>query len=150
KYSLFWIEDDFSQYFYHKGILLCQFFLEYIRTNSKHTMIQYDYITNYIPHKDIHTYIIEEARQSDISVQKIQEKIQLENGDSKVELVFNNRNIDIYAESLLSAEKVVFPILRNFESSFFIIGKDQNEYGWISPFIGNELKLKNERLYSFL
>lgn len=150
KYTLYWIEKDVAQYFYHKGELLYRFFLEYLQSNNQHTIVQYEYITNYIPHTDLKTYIAKKGRIRDMQVAQIDERLQLTCKNLQVDLIFKNKAIEIHAESLLAAETVIFPILRNFKSSFFIIGEDSKEYGWISPFLSKDRKKKDERLYSFL
>lgn len=150
KYNLYWIEKEVARHFYHKGDILYRFLLEYINTNSPHTAIQYEYITNYIPRKDLTTYIMQKSKLNNMYIKRNKNKIHLSSNDLNVDLIIQNKNIVIYAKSLLSAEKVVFPILRDFKSSFFIVGEDRDEYGWISPFLRKDYKSSYEKLYSFL
>lgn len=148
RYRLYWIEKEVANYFYHKGDILYRFLLEYRRANNYYTSIQYEYVTNNIPHKDLVNYIIESCNSNNIVVRQKGSKLKLSDGYLKVELKINEKSIDIYAKTLLCAENIVFPILRSFQSSFFIVGEDKEEYGWISPFLKNREKSLNESLYS--
>jgi len=91
KYNLYWIEKEVARHFYHKGDILYRFFLEYINTNSPHTVIQYEYITNYIPRKDITAYITEKSMLNNIYIKRYKNKVYLSSKSLNVDLIINKK-----------------------------------------------------------
>src|SRR5690625_1800094 len=92
KYNLYWIEKEVARYFYHKGDILYRFLLEYINTNSPHTAIQYEYITNNIPRKDLTTYIMQKSKLKNMYIKRNKNKIHLSSNDLNVDLIIQNKN----------------------------------------------------------
>ncbi|HLS35667.1 MAG TPA: sporulation inhibitor of replication protein SirA [Bacillota bacterium] len=148
KYKLYWIQKEVANYFYHKGDILYRFLLEYLQSKSYHTIIQYDYITKEMPHSDLIMYIKEKCKLHNIEVIQKEQTIQLQQKETIINVMINDTNIEIFSRTIHCAEKVIFPILRTFEPSLFIVGEAKNEYGWIAPFRHEERFKTNEKLYS--
>lgn len=148
-YKLYWIQSKAAHHFYHKGDVLYRFLLEHLYKRKEHTNIQYEYITNDIPHDEIINFIIEKGKHFNINVDRNGDFLILYLDETKVKVQIKKRSIEVITQTLHCAEKVIFPILRSFEQSFFIVGEAKDEYGWISPLQTYRQNIPRERLYSF-
>lgn len=134
QYTLYWIKETFSTHYYHKSDILNRFIQQY-EDEPEHCVIkQFQYITRVIPFHGLLHYLKKQLNNT-IEVDgsggntifiKIQgEELKIDWCESKLLITSPNDHISI----------VCFNILRNFDSSIFIVENDQNQrnYGWVGP-----------------
>lgn len=138
QFFIFSIKQDIAQHYYYKVELMKRFFLEFVRNSRSVTYIkQFSYISELFPFKEWieDRIIIKQASRKSISF-----SFPFFDNDIFCGIMDNKNYCCLFqCDSLWHAEKDVFQPLRTSSQSFFIIDKDGDHYGWISPLAGQHL-----------
>src|SRR5690625_4729119 len=92
-----------------------------------------------MPHSDLIMYIKEKCKLHNIEVIQKEQTIQLQQKETIINVMINDKKIEIFSRTIHCAEKVIFPILRTFVQSLFIVGDAKNVLGWLEHLSYDEI-----------
>lgn len=150
EYSIFWVVDEIANHYFHKSDFLYRFFREFQSNQERKDLKkQYDYITNDFT-KDILISHMKNHYQKSPSLQIKGPQIEIYKNKQYIALHISEKHLRFRCETLQDAEELLFPVLRQFQLSLFIIGNNIQNYGWISPKINTSNYHSEQVLYSYL
>ena len=150
EYSIFWIIDEITNHYFHKRDILYLFLKDYQNNPEREDLkIQHDYITKEFP-KDILMSHIKKYYQKRLYLQMKGAQIEIYKNKQYITLHISEKHLKFRCETLQDAEELLFPVLRQFQLSLFIIGENTSNYGWISPILATSKHQGEQVLYSYL
>ncbi|MGI8315187.1 sporulation inhibitor of replication protein SirA [Halobacillus mangrovi] len=132
QFFIFSIKDEIAQHYYNKVELMKRFFLEFVRNSKSVTYIkQFSYISELFPFKE---WIEDCIQEGNTSRKSISFSFPFFDNDIFCGIMDNKNYCCLFqCDSLWQANKDVFQPLRTSSQSFFIVEKNGEHYGWISP-----------------
>lgn len=150
EYTIFWVIDEIADHYFHKSDFLYRFFKEFENNHDRNDLkIQYDYITNDFPEKTLISHMKNYYKKSPL-LQIKGPQVEIYTNKQYIALHIDEKHLRFRCETLQDAEELLFPVLRQFQLSLFIIGNNIQNYGWISPMINTSKDQSQQVLYSYL
>ncbi len=135
-YSLYWIKEEFSYHYFHKTNILFHFLQEWkYNPGSEQLSRQYQYVAQPIPLEVLMHHVTKHLKKP-VELQFNDDETSFtiyEKGHVVKLLQRDHREVEIHAENLHIAERLLFDALRKMDHSFFIMNQDFQQYGWIAP-----------------
>lgn len=148
-YFIFWIKEEFIDDLFYKGDLLYQFLDSYLNDLDNHNLHnQYAYITNEFSKSALIPYFKSEHLCRE-NIKIANNKIEIYNEFQYISLHIYKKHLLFQCETLLDAEELLLSSLRRYNSHLFILGKDIENFGWITPVINNEEYKSEQQLTLF-
>ncbi len=150
-YSIFIVNSEFANHYFYRSEILYRFLRKFdVYPRDSITYKQSRYVTSEIPVRELMDYLAF-SHSGKSEFEKDGNRLRIKDHRSDVaELLIDLRCIHGFSTSFSAMENLLFQYLRRFDSRFFIIECDSDNYGWISP-IGKRHKDLNTRLlYSLL
>lgn len=147
EYSVYWMKDEIALHYFHKSGILYRFIKQYWNNKERLDLrMQYDYITNnFLPgHLIPHFEKFHSSRQS---INITGNNVQIKRNKQAITLQIYDKHLQFHCCSLKDAEELLFPILREYDSSLFVAGNNIVNYGWLSPLNSKKCDAR-EILYS--
>ncbi|MFD1037892.1 sporulation inhibitor of replication protein SirA [Virgibacillus byunsanensis] len=147
-YTIYWIQEEIGNHFFHKCDVLYRFFKTYENENNRVDLNgQFRYITKDVPKELVRAYIKNYYRNTN-SIKMNGDTIEIYTDRQYISLHIHQKHIKFQCDMLHEAESLLFPTLRAFQPFLFIIGNEN--YGWISPVTKKREQKLEQVLYSFL
>ncbi|QTM99503.1 sporulation inhibitor of replication protein SirA [Sediminibacillus dalangtanensis] len=149
-YSIFLVNSEFANHYYYRSEILYRFLRKFdVYPVDSINYKQSRYVTSEIPVRELMDYLAL-CHSGENAFEKKGNVLRIEGQSDVAELLIAGTCIYGSSSSFSGAEKLLFQYFRRFNSRFFIIEYDSDNYGWISP-IGKRHKDLNTRLlYSLL
>ena len=147
-YSIYWIKEEFAYQYFHKSGILYRLFKEY-QANRKDADLQkqYNFITNVFPVSPFKIHL-KYRLDNQYTFYANGNQVEISGKYSRITLHIYRKQINFRCNMLLDAEDLLFPALRSFHPSLFIVRNDLPNYGWIAPFLHESTHLDGQVLYS--
>lgn len=150
EYTIFWVIDEIANHYFHKSDYLYRFFKDFQNDQERNDLrIQYDYMTIEFP-KELLVSHIENAYKGKSILQIKGPQVEIYKNKQYIALHISEKHLKFRCETLQDAEELLFPVLRQFQLSLFIIGDNTHNYGWISPILATSKYQSEQVLYSYL
>ncbi|TMN23654.1 sporulation inhibitor of replication protein SirA [Lentibacillus cibarius] len=132
-YSIYWIKEEFAQFFYYRSEILCRFIKSYEHNQSREDLVkQFGYITLEFPQTSLIAHIMDYLPHN-MSMQKKGDLLKIYDGNRYISLHMEEKRINFRSDIIHDAEEILFPALRSFHPYLFVVGNDTEDFGWISP-----------------
>lgn len=149
-YYIFWIKEEFAYHYFYKNEILFRFLrMHQNNTNRTDLSTQYRHITYRFSKQKLIAHL-KASSPHNISIETEQNEINIYHSEKQqsITLHIHDKHLEFYTESLHDAEELLFKALRLFQPLLFIMHKNTEQFGWISPVL-NTYEFKNSpRLYS--
>lgn len=148
RYSVFWIEEEFSYHYFYRAEILYRFlngWQEPVKSADYNS--QFNYVTRILPVSELISHF--SSAGSAISVEKTSNVLSFHSGRQRLTLSVEERIIHAECEFFQEAEALLFQSLRKFDDNFFAVETSQENYGWISTGKKRNHALNHQLLYSF-
>ncbi|WP_404452722.1 sporulation inhibitor of replication protein SirA [Virgibacillus necropolis] len=149
-YSIYPIKKEFARRYYYRSDILYRFLKQY-HENNKNQVIndQFKEITCFFSTKELNTKI-KSLYNNKAIVKDGNNSVEIEQDNHYISLHISEKQIDFRCDMLQDAEVLLFPILKLFHPSLFVLDNNYNNYGWISPVTKLKDHLSEQVLYSTL
>ncbi|ARK30902.1 sporulation inhibitor of replication protein SirA [Halalkalibacter krulwichiae] len=147
-YEIYIIEEDVARQYYGQESKLFYLFLEHEKAKGPQKQIirkQIEYITKPIP-----TLLLQQKVKQDLTKndgyrrKKNTHVIEIQERDSKAELVISSDALYVTAEGSFDVETIFFEILRKCEPSFFACSLEDHRFGWLKPLKQEDILKTNQ------
>ncbi|WP_194841268.1 sporulation inhibitor of replication protein SirA [Salinibacillus xinjiangensis] len=133
KYTLYLINDEVVEHYYHKSNLLYDFLRKYNSSmNDEVYMKQFDYITKEIPCEKLLDFIKQQVR-SHFLIEAYRNELAIASESMSLRFRCDQKECMVISSSLHDVEKLLFEHLRAFHHAFFVVNQSENQFGWLSP-----------------
>lgn len=148
EYSIYWMKDGIAFHYFHKSGILYRFLKQYRQNKERSELkMQYDYITNHFVREDLIAHF-KKFQSNQLAIRINGNNVQIERNEQAITLQIYDKHLQFRCCTLKDAEELLFPILRDFESSLFVAGNNIVNYGWISPLKSSKKYHTREVLFS--
>ncbi|WP_430785767.1 sporulation inhibitor of replication protein SirA [Virgibacillus flavescens] len=149
-YSVYSIKKEFARRYYYRSDILYRFLKQYHK-NDRNQIItnQFNDITHSFSANEFNTKIKSLYNHKAI-VNYGNNSIEIVQGKHCISLHIAEKQIEFRCDMIHDAEVLLFPILKLFHSSLFVLDNNLNNYGWISPVTKVKDYLDEQVLYSTL
>lgn len=149
EYTIFWVIDEIADHYFHKSDYLYRFFKDFQNNKERNDLkIQYDYMTNNFPEETLISHM-ERYNENGSMLQIKGPQVEIYKKTQYIALHISKKHLKFCCETLQDAEELLFPVLRQFQLSLFIIGENTHNYGWISPILASSKYQSEQVLYSY-
>ncbi|CQR47599.1 hypothetical protein BN1058_01926 [Paraliobacillus sp. PM-2] len=131
RYYMFFLEQDVQMSYFYKSDILCRFFRSFLtQPNREDLQEQFRYITRLIKFDDLFHFI-----ENEIPIQSstLFNHFHRSEIDSISSPNIEHRWVEVEFDSLQRAYTLFFQWLEQFDSCCFVVEKNGNNYGWLSP-----------------
>ncbi|MDT8862837.1 sporulation inhibitor of replication protein SirA [Alkalihalobacillus sp. MEB130] len=136
-YELYIFEEDVARQYYGQESKLFYLFLEHEKARGSQKEIlrkQIEYITKPIPALFLQQKLKQDLmKEEGYRKKKNTHMIEIQDRDSKAELVIGADALYITADGSFDVETIFFEILRKCEPTFFAFTIEEHRYGWLKP-----------------
>ncbi|MDY0408228.1 sporulation inhibitor of replication protein SirA [Virgibacillus soli] len=131
-YSIYWIKEEIADHYFYKSDYLYRFFKAYeAEPNRPDLAAQFAFITKDLLKEKIMQDMLN-FPYDDVTIHRKHHHIELVASKNYITLHMYEKHIKFLCPSLHDAEKLLFPVLKQFHPYLFIVGRNQYNYGWIS------------------
>lgn len=150
EYTVFRMKEEFSWHYFHKSDILYRFIKHYQKECQQRPdlQMQYDYSTYPFPGAQF-CKVVEEKLDKTMFSYETADFLRLYKNSTNIPLHISEKHLKFRCKTILEAEEILFPILREIDSTFFIIGENTAQYGWVSPVIRIREPKSGQVLYSY-
>jgi len=149
EYTVIRVRKEIAQYYFHKSDILYRFFMTHKYNEHKdYLKRQYSYITKIFSVDELVCQLRDVYSSRSIAFQK-RSDIEISTEEHKMSLHISEKQIKFWCDTMLDAEVLLFPALRNVYSYLFVVCEDRVNYGWVSPIITKNLQKQKQVLYSY-
>ncbi|MFD2628481.1 sporulation inhibitor of replication protein SirA [Oceanobacillus kapialis] len=150
EYTVFRMKEEISWHYFHKSDILYRFIKHYQKEYQQRPdlQVQYDYSTYPFPGEQFCNIVEEKLDPSMFSIENV-DFLRLHKNSTNIPLHISEKHLKFRCKTILDAEEILFPILRQIDSTFFIIGENIAQYGWVSPVIRLREPNLGQVLYSY-
>src|SRR5699024_1447613 len=143
-----WIKEVFAYRYFYRSDILYRFIRSYGQNNHRKDLKkQFTYITKEFPEQDLIASLKKyQTQQSNLTTEK--NTIHLYEHGYYIPLQIHQKHLKFSCKTLQEAEEVLFPKLRSFHPSLFIMKSNLREYGWITPMLKRNKVKDGHVLYS--
>ncbi|SET38690.1 Protein of unknown function [Salinibacillus kushneri] len=132
KFSLYLIKEPIADQYYHKSDILYHFLRRYSSSVEDEVYLkQFHFITESMLTNELILFI--QQQYPDHSVRVSPNELYINFPDNQFKMTVQPRECIIEGSSLHEVEKTIFEHLRFFYSSFFVINRASQQFGWLSP-----------------
>jgi hypothetical protein len=138
QFFIFSIKQEIAQRYYYKVELMKRFFLEFLKNPMSMTYIkQFSYIVELFPFKE---WLEEYLPKKKGTRKSFSFSLPFFDNSLFCDIMDNKNYCCLFqCDSLWQADTTVFEPLRTSSQSFFIVEREGEHYGWISPHAGQRL-----------
>ncbi|UFU01131.1 sporulation inhibitor of replication protein SirA [Radiobacillus kanasensis] len=148
EYMIFWIKPEFSTHYFYRSGIMFRFLVECEDSNNDDLQLQFDYVTRKFPVQDVIWLLQREFPQFQWEVEG--NSIHGSLRGKQISMYVSSRQLYVSTEDYQLVDQVLFQTLKKYDSSFFVIEKQTNNYGWVAPIKQRKLALSTQLLYSLL